>query len=617
MTERFTYEILFRYAFPDWDGPIPPLCRRSGDLEQQIDTNSKAQASYIADFDSDDIEIVESDSIKGKCFIWEVISTDNCSNLRFKKQSPQSLSSIREINLYTQESSNFVKVIPGEKPDFESDDLIHFLPNAEWVFSLDPSFPSFEIEFFDPIIAKWLQNTESFTKSEDIKPMSYFAESGVTELFNPFMELRNQLNSTQLGNWMKNVEIPHLKLLGIMHRCTLHINKGKFSEVKRPIQKRIDTIENEIYKMAGHSFNINSPAEVSNVLYSEMGLSAPDNSRGSYSIDSRHRINSHRSYAPTNAANLILIDHPIAKKIMEFRNLQKLISTWLSFDLKCDDDGSLHPNFHVTTTATGRISTTSPNLQNIPSNSDNMEFQIRSLFTPGDDSFTLISLDYCQLELRILAHYSKDPSLIELCQRTDIDIHTHIAKIIFSVENISSVSLSQREEAKQGIYATIYGKGWSKEGYEKGKKLESVLNAFPNIRNFAQQIITLSTKNGYVDTISGKRRFLPNINSKIQQNVFKDHRIAINTAIQGSAADFVKFALINIVKKCGERVEPLLQLHDEWLFRTKLVPNTPEFSKLVADLKQSADCASRMGIEIPMLCKISAGKTYGDLQVIA
>ncbi|OHT07387.1 hypothetical protein TRFO_24401 [Tritrichomonas foetus] len=733
MTEEFPYEVLFRFVFPDWKGPIPelpqtgkPVSRNFQNVDNQTDSS---QCGNITNDGKNEKIIVDG------LVIWEIRSK-KLSNINFNKQNNSRQNSISEVFIHLEDR----RCLHDSDSIVYSDTCVHFLPNSTWVFQLDPTFHE-EIPFFDPIIAKWLLNTESLVRSDILQPMNIFFESfdingqkrsalsdtqarSVYCLFRPFSELFEILrNNDSLFQWHHDVEIPHSRILGRMHEKTLAIDREKMEEEKSRLTKVLNDLEKEIYSLAGVEFNILSPFEVSDILFNKMHLSdSPDqnpnnvnfsnvrqnnsnhenmntnreekdnfsfvkNGLGAescFSIDSRHRLTRHRDFAPANSNVLEHINHPIAKKILKYRKIQKVISNWLSFTEFCDENGSLHPDFLVCSTATGRISTKCPNLQNIPSMNENDQLfglNIRSMFLPypsklyctnqkwpkinhnsqkhnhdnqnpnnenqtfkndiqnyennnynfdnendgnvnhqdiahedfENEKFVLISLDYSQLELRILTHFSKDPSLFELCCQTGIDIHTHIAKIIFSSGSTISISSKQREEAKQAVYATIYGKGWSKDGFEKGEKLEAVLNSFPGIREFALQTTALATNEGLVKTLSGKIRRLPNIKSQVSIERKRDQRIALNTKIQGSAADFVKFALLRIMEKCGDRVEPLLQIHDEWLFRTKLIPETQEFVELCWDLKNAAECHHEIGISVPIPCKISYGRSYGEL----
>jgi DNA polymerase-1 len=455
-----------------------------------------------------------------------------------------------------------------------------------------------DILFFDPIIGAWFQNTEIFLKPQIIEDLALFGPED--EYFTAFIQLYNNMDHLE---WIFSTEMPHLRLLGRMHRSCFFLDSAGIRESKSQLISELSALEKQIFQLAGRDFNILSPFEVSETLFGEMKLPVPDSPAPSFSIDSRHRVTKHREFAPTSSAILDKVDHPIVPLILQYRSSQKLASNWLSLDEKCDAGGTLHPDFHATATATGRISTSNPNLQNIPLNA-------RHFFSAGEDR-VLISLDYCQLELRILAHFSRDAHLCALCKSADFDLHTHIAKLIFSVANATD---RQREEAKQSVYATIYGKGWSKDGLEMGQKLEAVLDAFPAIREFAVKTTATATKSGYVETLSGKRRRLPNLNSDNPANRKRDQRMAINTIIQGSAADFVKFALVKIMSEMGDRdLEPMLQLHDEWIFRTNARPGSVEFGKLIERLTRAADATAGMGIVVPIPCKIKWGMTYGDV----
>lgn len=650
MTEDFSYEVLFKFVFPNWKDSIPPLPQFSTQTTNQ--QNFLSDDEQVTDFyenedkanslkneltgqtninnivSSQEIDLERNDSRQIEIdgfVIWE-ICTENFTNLTTTQYNDSYHDEpITKIRIHTQNGEHLTDML-CENQSF-SENCIHFLPNSCWIYSIDPQFQS-HIKFFDPILATWLCNTESLAKSEIIVSLELFDknlylltsksdDSFLNRLFAIFISIYNNLSHNEpLFDWLNNIEFPHMKILGLMHQHTLYIDAPRIINAKANLSEHLAKLEEEICQIAGCEFNILSPYEVSDVLFNRLQLIPPDsNQQKGYSIDSRHRITVHREFASTNSVALEKVNHPIAKKIVEYRKLQKLSSNWLSFDAFSDSDGGLHPQFLVCSTATGRISTKSPNLLSIPSSSEN-GLNIRSFFIPNNpqkEQYTLISLDYSQLELRILAHFSQDQRLCELCRRSGIDVHRHLAQIIFSVDSINAVTSSQRDEVKQSVYATIYGKGWTKDGREKGQKLEAVLNTFPKIRSFATETTVNATKQGYVETLSTKRRILPNIKSGTPAEKKRDQRMSINTKIQGSAADFVKFALLQIMEMCGDEIEPLLQIHDEWLFRTKLVPNTDSFNELCHKLQLSAECADKMGISVPIPCKISIGPSYGEL----
>jgi DNA polymerase-1 len=603
MTDEFPYEVLFHWAFPEWKGEIPPMPQ-----------STRPQPIFLTDdvSDSDSDPPAEPTPIppeplqrifQGTHFLWEIKATNGWSNMplnRIPNSDDPAHYDLASVTLHIPGEPS-IELSPDDSVEFDADSA-HFLPNACWVFSIFPNFRE-DLVFFDPILAAWYKNTETFVKPEIIHGVSLFGTNG--DLFTGFISIYNEMQQIR---WLFETEMPHLRILGRMHQSCLSVDVPKLTEARSALTADVSRLSKEIYGMAGREFNILSPFEVSEVLFTDLGIPNASGQAQSFSIDSRHRVTKHREFAPTSSAILEKIEHPIAAAILKYRRLQKLISTWLSFDGKCDANGVLHPDFHVCATATGRVSTTNPNMQNIPGLSDDLN--VRSFFTAGEDKL-LISLDYCQLELRMLAHFSRDVHLCRLCRSADFDLHAHIANLIF---NVAAPTPGQREEAKQSIYATIYGKGWSKDGIEKGEKLEAVLDAFPAIRDFAARTTGVATRQGFVETLCGKRRYLPNLSSENPMNRKRDQRMAINTVIQGSAADFVKFALVKIVREMqGEDLEPLLQLHDEWIFRTGLRPETREFGGLVERLRVAASAADEMGIIVPIPCKIKWGATYGDL----
>lgn len=592
MRAKYSYELLFRWAFPEWSGPIPPLPEVANEIEMET---AQEKEPGIDEIGSTAEEIPR---LTGKWFLWEVLA-DEQSNITRDAKQKNTTSTITKVVIHCGDPKRAVAV--NGIPEFD-DQAVHFLPNAMWVFAMDPQFAA-NIQFWDPVVAKWMQNTESFQKVQELIPMDVFGED---DLITTFVSMYDGVKD---NTWMYETEIPHMRILGMMHHRSFSLDLPGMQAMRSGLTKEMTSLEKEIYSLAGKEFNILSPLEVSDVLFNEMGITNPDKKHNSYSVDSRHRVVQHREFAPTNLHVLEKIEHPIAAKILRYRTIQKLISTWLSFDNHCDENGRLHPDFFVCATATGRISVRNPNLQNIPS--DTTALNIRSLFLPGD-SQVLISVDFCQLELRLLAHLAQEDKLRSLCRRTDLDLHTHIANIIFSVEQSDE---AQREEAKRLVYATIYGKVPSRDCLDLGLRTKTVLDAFPGIRDFTARTAAFATRYGFVETVCGKRRFLPNIKSPNPQQRLRDQRMAINTVVQGSAADFVKFALTHIMKKMdGQAIEPLVQLHDEWVFRTPFLCDSEEFKSLVTTLHNvTYGAAEQMGITVPIPSKITFGHDYGHM----
>lgn len=659
------YEVLFKMAFPEWFGPIPPLPDTlnitedenftnqqenvaSSENEKDLQDNEPIQEENISQQNflssSDDLETNEIDmnelqevqpethelttnediipedipipnenteendlfneSEDIEVFLWEITSDNGSRNnaygkQRLTKQYPQKIS---EIKIYRKDGECFES--DGNDDCFYN--AINIIPNVTWVFALDPKIGD-NYAVIDPFVLEWLLSTESFEECDALMPLNKLQnlkeESKIVDLIERSLILWETIKKENLYDWYINTELPHLRVMGQIHQQTFKLDISAIKMEKMRVENDQKLVSSQIYEMSGEKFNILSPFEVSNILYDKMKL-GPKNILSDSKIDSRHRTTHHREFAPTNLDALNAINHPIVDLIKKYRSLNKLSSNWLSFDEKADFEGYLHPWLLICSTATGRISTVNPNLQNIPAVDENLN--IRKFFKPPNKS-TLLSVDYSQLELRILAHFSCDSLLVSLCKMKDVDIHTMIARQLFST---SSTTPQMRDEAKTAVYATIYGKRW---GNDKYSQMSNVLDAFPGINAFINRSLKQAKTDKQVKTFSGKIRKLPNLDAK-GSDMRRDERIAVNTIIQGSAADFVKFALLKVMKETG--LVPILQLHDEWLFETDEVPGTDGFKKLIDDLRKSAECAEEFGFKVPIPVKISAGPSFGELKEI-
>lgn len=599
MTSEYTYERLFSFVFPDWKGTIPLF----------NNNNNNNTISENTTFLSDDSE--DSKCIVSWFIIWEVISDDGFSNIGIKQEikSMKTMQKILRIRLHLKNENQSVEITNDLELVFSSD-CIHFLPNSSWVFSMEPRFFD-SIDFFDPLLGKWFLNTEAFLKFDKIIDISStFCSNNIDVWFTSFIDIYDKLIDSH--DWLK-IEMEHMRILGKMHIKSFRFDFEKAEDLKNEIMIKLDEIKKEIFSISKVEFNILSPYEVSDILFNHLNIKIPKINENTISIDSRHRESHQRIFAPTNIKVLSKIKHPITNLILRYRALIKVLSNWLNFKKFCSNENDLHPFYHTCSTSTGRISTTNPNLQNVPSFVDTLN--IRNIFLPYDNNYTLISLDYSQLELRILAHFAQDKKLTELCNDLKNDIHMQIAQLIFGLKNVDMVTMQQRKEAKQSVYKTIYGKEWNNENKKSNRKIDSLLKTFPNIQKFINEATIQATKNGYVETLCGKKRILPNINSSSSVKKQRDIRIAVNTIIQGSAADFVKFALIEIMKNVHD-IEPLLQIHDEWIFQTKYDVGTNEFSSLIRNLQSYSQCYQKIGLKVPIPSKIKFGKNFGNMNYL-
>ena len=373
-----------------------------------------------------------------------------------------------------------------------------------------------------------------------------------------YPKMEENLKETEMDGLFYHVEMPLVEVLGSMEYIGMKVDKDQLNELKEKFTTIINELENEIFELAGEPFNINSPKQLGVVLFEKLGLPVIKKTKTGYS---------------TNAEVLEKLrdKHKIIDKITECRQIVKLNSTYVEGLLKIINPktGRIHSSFNQTITTTGRISSTEPNMQNIPVKTE-MGRDIRKVFV-ADDNCKLVDADYSQVELRVLAHMSGDENMIDAFKHGE-DIHSKTASQIFDVD-IKDVTSKQRIEAKAINFGIIYGKtdfGLSQDlniPVATAKAyIDSYFNKYPKIKEFMDEAVESATETGYATTILNRRRYIPEIKASnfIVRNQGK--RFAMNAPIQGSAADIIKVAMVNVYNKLKEnnmKSRLILQVHDE------------------------------------------------------
>ena len=373
-----------------------------------------------------------------------------------------------------------------------------------------------------------------------------------------YPKMEENLKETEMDGLFYHVEMPLVEVLGSMEYIGMKVDKDQLNELKEKFTTIINELENEIFELAGEPFNINSPKQLGVVLFEKLGLPVIKKTKTGYS---------------TNAEVLEKLrdKHEIIDKITEYRQIVKLNSTYVEGLLKIINPktGRIHSSFNQTITTTGRISSTEPNMQNIPVKTE-MGRDIRKVFV-ADENCKLVDADYSQVELRVLAHMSGDENMIDAFKHGE-DIHSKTASQIFDVD-IKDVTSKQRIEAKAINFGIIYGKtdfGLSQDlniPVATAKAyIDSYFNKYPKIKEFMDEAVESATETGYATTILNRRRYIPEIKASnfIVRNQGK--RFAMNAPIQGSAADIIKVAMVNVYNKLKEnnmKSKLILQVHDE------------------------------------------------------
>lgn len=400
------------------------------------------------------------------------------------------------------------------------------------------------------------KNKKTFFELEEDIIFKFISQNvfAISALYDIFIEKAKENNLISL---YENVEKPLVKVLADMEKTGVLVDRNKIIELNEEYSKLAYLYEQKVYELAGEVFNLNSPKQLGVILFEKIGLPVVKKTKTGYSTD-------------VEVLEKLSKKHEIADYILKYRSLNKLISTYLDGILEyIMDDGRVRTSFKQMITTTGRLSSVDPNLQNIPIRSEEGK-NIRKVFV-ADKNKVFIDADYSQIELRVLAHLSKDSVMIDSF-KNDLDIHYKTASEVFGVP-INEVTDNQRRSAKAVNFGIVYGisdYGLSKDlnitRNEARKYIDGYLNTYPSIKSYMEEIVNKAKKDGFVTTILDRKRYIPEINSKNFNIRSFGERIALNTPIQGSAADIIKLAMIKVYERLKiEKVNAklILQIHDE------------------------------------------------------
>jgi DNA polymerase I len=375
----------------------------------------------------------------------------------------------------------------------------------------------------------------------------------LAEVFQP--KLREQ----GVEQLFKTVELPLIGVLARMEQAGIALDLELFGALSKEVKSRLDALEAEIHDLAGEPFQINSPKQLQAVLFDKLGLKPIRKTKTGYSTD-------------VEVLERLVPQHPLPEKILEYRMLEKLRGTYIETlpKLVHPETGRLHTSFNQAVAATGRLSSSDPNLQNIPVRTE-MGRRIREGFVPGGKNRRLISADYSQIELRILAHLSGDAGLIEAFEQ-DEDIHRDTAARVFGVIP-ETVTPEMRRQAKAVNFGVVYGisafglaRNLGIGNSEAQQFIDQYFATYPGVRDWIDKTLELAKKDGYVTTLLNRRRYVPELRSGTVNTRKAGERIAINTPVQGSAADIIKVAMIRLDEALADTdAQLLLQVHDELL----------------------------------------------------
>jgi len=419
-------------------------------------------------------------------------------------------------------------------------------------------------------------------------------------LFRLYGKLKAQLDESDMKNLYYDLELPLCEVLASMEHCGMKVDAAKLTEFSEMLTERIEKSQHAIYLYAGYEFNINSTKMLGEVLFDKLGLPPVKKTKSGYSTD-------------IEVLEKLKGKHPIVEEIIEYRQLTKLKSTYADGLLKViGSDGRIHTKFNMMVTATGRLSSTDPNLQNIPIRQD-LGSEIRKMFV-AEDGCLFVDADYSQIELRVLAHIANDPAMIEAFKNGQ-DIHTITASQVFGIP-FDAVTPELRRRAKAVNFGIVYGISDFSLAEDIGVTraearfyIDSYLTHYSGIREYMRSIVESARETGCVKTIMHRLRYLPELKSKNFNIRSFGERAALNTPIQGSAADIIKMAMLKVyrrLKREGLRSRLILQVHDE------LIVEAPQAEAGIAARILKEEMESVVELRLPLVAEAAVGKTWYD-----
>ncbi|MEQ2129839.1 DNA polymerase I [Caldanaerobacter subterraneus KAk] len=484
-----------------------------------------------------------------------------------------------------------------------------YLDTAIMAYLLNPSESNYDLE---RVLKKYLKvdvlsHEEVFGKGKDRRRYEEVSEEVMAEYIcgrcSHLFELKDKLmafiEEMDMKKLLLEIEMPLVEVLKSMEVDGFTLDRNVLKELSEKIDERISEILDKIYKEAGYQFNVNSPKQLGEFLFEKLNLPVIKKTKTGYSTDSE-------------VLEQLTAYNDIVSEIIEYRQLTKLKSTYIEGFLPLmDENDRVHSNFKQMVAATGRISSTEPNLQNIPVREE-FGRQIRRAFIPRTKDGYIVSADYSQIELRVLAHLSEDEKLIEAFMNNE-DIHLRTASEVFKVPP-QNVTPEMRRAAKVVNFGIIYGisdYGLAKDlkisRKEAKEYIDNYFEKYKGVKEYIEKVIRFAKENGYVTTIMNRRRYIPEINSRNFTQRSQAERLAMNTPIQGSAADIIKMAMVKVYqefKRLNLKSRLILQVHDELVVDTY----KDELELVKEILKESMENVIKL--KVPLVVEIGVGPNW-------
>ncbi len=525
------------------------------------------------------------------------------------------------------------KVIEQFKAFLEDDEILKIGQNLKYDINVLSNYGiDVQPPFFDTMVAAYVLNPDGVTSLDDLaaKYLNYktykisqligdkknsenmwnvplndlkiYSCEDADITYQLYSILKEELRQKELENLCEEIEFPLIKTLSRMELRGVYINTQDLEELSIELEKQISNIESKIHELAGEKFNVNSTKQLQEILFNKLKLEPTKKTKTGYSTD-------------IQALEQMRFVHPIIEHLINFRQLVKLKNTYVDSlpELINKRTGRIHTNYNQTITSTGRLSSSDPNLQNIPIRSE-MGREIRRAFAAPDSQWKIMSADYSQIELRILAHICEDPNLIQAFEN-DLDIHASTASKVFGVP-INQVTPEMRRKAKEVNFGILYGIGPYGLKVRLGisqtvakEIIEKYFKTFTRVRDYLESTKEFAHKYGYVDTLKKRRKYLPNINSQNATVRAAEERQAINMPIQGTAADMIKIAMNNIsnyLQKNKMKSAMVIQVHDELVFEV----NNDELDEIRTVVKKEMETAIKL--KVPIKVDIGIGDNWLD-----
>ncbi len=485
-----------------------------------------------------------------------------------------------------------------KKVTYDAKELYKFLLNMDAA----PTEPYFDVMVAQYVLDSTLSNYSKESLLMRILQTEMTDEASfVSSLPQIYLSQQQAIAEREQEHLLFEIEFPLTLVLADMERIGFKVDKRRLDEYSQKISLQLALLESTVYEMAGEEFNINSPKQLGHILFEKLQLKPAKKTKSGFSTNA-------------DALEKVMNAHPIVPAVLEYRKYAKLKSTYCDGLLSLlDEESKIHTSFQQTVTQTGRISSTEPNLQNIPVRTE-IGRELRAMFTASNETMVLVDADYSQIELRVLAHIADDKNMLHGFEMGE-DIHTATAARVFGVLPLE-VTEDMRRAAKAVNFGIVYGisdfslaQDIHVTKKEAAAYIESYFAEYSGVKKYMEETIAFAKENGYVSTIFGRRRELPELSSSNFMVRSFGERVAMNTPIQGSAADIIKIAMVNIYRRLKEEglaARLILQVHDELIIEAPLNERDRVSHLLGEEMEKAAK------LKVRLLAEVHSGASWYD-----